>query len=73
MNATTPDLEVRVAHLEQELRELKQLVISTSDKPNPKAWRQTLGMFKDDPIFDAIIQKGREYRESQPYPEDVEE
>ena len=29
--------------------------------------------FKDDPLFEAIVQKGREYRESQPYPEDVEQ
>lgn len=67
------ELQERVASLEREVNDLKSQLREAQRQPNPKAWRQTIGMFKDDPIFDAIIQKGREYRESQPCPEDVEE
>lgn len=67
------ELQEKVTSLEREVNDLKAQLKEAKGPPNPKAWRQSIGMFKDDPEFDAIIQKGREYRESQPYPEDVED
>lgn len=69
---STTELQERVELLERELNDLKSEFRKSQTEPHPKAWKKTVGLFKDDPLFDAIIQKGREYRESQPYPEDVE-
>lgn len=68
----TTELQERVDRLERELVELRGIVMKPQTQPPQKAWQNTFGKFKDDPLFEAIIQKGREYRESQPYPEDVE-
>ena len=70
---STTELQERVALLERELNDIKAQLRDNHAKPHPKAWKKTVGIFKNDPLFDAIVQKGREYRESQPYPEDVEE
>ena len=70
---STTELQERVALLEREVNDIKSQLVKAQSKPHPKAWLNTVGIFKDDPVFDAIVQKGREYRESQPYPEDVEE
>ena len=70
---STTELQERVDRLERELVELREIVMKPEGQPAQKAWRNTFGKFKDDPLFEAIIQKGREYRGSQPYPEDVEE
>lgn len=64
-------IEERVERIEREISELKQQFLKPSTKPHPKAWLNTVGIFKDDPGFDEIVRLGREYRESQPYPEDV--
>lgn len=69
---STTELQKRVELLERELNDIKVELQSAQKKPHPKAWMKTVGIFKNDPVFDAIVQKGREYRESQPYPEDVE-
>ena len=70
---STSELQERVDRLERELVELREIVMKPQAQPPRKAWQNTFGKFKDDPLFDSIIKKGREYRESQPYPEDVEE
>ena len=70
---STAELQERVDRLERELVELREIVMKPQAQPSRKAWQNTFGKFKDDPLFDSIIKKGREYRESQPYPEDVEE
>ena len=70
---STTELQERVDRLERELVELREIVMKPEGQSAQKAWQSTFGKFKDDPLFEAIIQKGREYRESQPYPEDVEE
>ncbi len=60
----------RLARLECEVGELKELMTQSWAKPHRKAWLRTVGIFKDDPGFQEIVRLGREYRESQPYPED---
>lgn len=51
------ELEKRVAVLEKELAELRKLVA-----PEQPAWRKTFGVFANDPFFDAMVERGREWR-----------
>ena len=53
-------LEKRVASLELEFAQFKQHFASS-----PATWRETFGMFADDPEFDEIVRLGREYRHKQ--------
>jgi hypothetical protein len=48
-------LEEKVAHLEK----------NESQKQSPW-WEQWFGAFKDNPDFDAAMERGAEYRRSQP-------
>ncbi|WP_395095124.1 hypothetical protein [Armatimonas sp.] len=57
-------LEERVALIEEELKQLRQLTQS-SPTPKHKGWRSLLGTSDDDPAFDEIIRLGREYRNGQ--------
>lgn len=66
------ELQDKVAFLERELNDLKLRLLLEHEQPGPNDWQKTIGMFKDDPLFDSIVRRGREYRESQPCPEDVE-
>jgi hypothetical protein len=63
MTSSTPTLEQRVEQLEKELAQLKQQI-----KPTPQAeqpwWEKIVGVFADDPDFEAAIELGREYRQS---------
>ena len=60
----TPTLEERVAELEAEVKQLKQQ--RERDKSDePRGWRRIVGVFKDDPEFEAAVQAGREWRESE--------
>ena len=56
MSAT---IEERVAMLEKELLNLKQLIRSTRVE---KDWRKTFGLSANDPGFDEMIRLGREIR-----------
>ncbi|MCH7988142.1 MAG: hypothetical protein IID46_03210 [Planctomycetes bacterium] len=56
------DLEQRVATLEEKVSLLKQLLQHSSKH---KDWQKTFGMFADDPGFEEMVNRGREYRESQ--------
>ena len=61
----------RVADLERDMAELKQVVRSTLDqgvsRPASKgAWRATIGAFKDDPFYDDMVRIGRDFRRRQP-------
>lgn len=60
----TEEIAQRVAALEEQMRELRELV-----KPSPFApdWRSTVGMFSDDADFDEILELGRKYRQGQKY------
>ena len=59
-------LETRLAVLEAEVAQLKQ---NTTTAPNNGAasadWLDKIyGVFADDPIFDEVVELGRQYRES---------
>ena len=56
-------LEKRVASLESEFAAFKQRLGSS-----PTTWRETFGMFADDPEFDEIVRLGKEYRKKQRAP-----
>ena len=69
--ATT--LAKRISALEQEMLELKSMVLTkvdtkTADNAPPKldGWRTLFGRSKDDPTFDEAVHLGREYRRRQP-------
>jgi len=53
-------IEERVATLEKELNDLKQLIQSTRVE---KDWWKTFGLSADDPGFDEMIRLGRDIRE----------
>jgi len=57
------NLEKRVEALERELKSLKSTVRKTEDKD--PWWERLAGAFKDDPLFDEIVEAGRKYRRSQ--------
>ena len=60
MNMPTATLEERVATLEKEFATLKQVVAPNIPR---KDWRDTFGMFADDPEFDDVLRRGREFRQ----------
>ena len=55
----SPTIEERVAILEKELTDLKQLIQSTRVE---KDWRKTFGLSANDLGFDEMIRLGREIR-----------
>ena len=57
------NLEERIASLEEEMREIKALLKTLGNTQQPW-WERCAGMFKDDPLFDAIIEAGQAYRRS---------
>lgn len=59
---TIEALEERVATLERELRELRELLKSSGRKKDPL---RTFGMFKDDPVYAEIVELGRKWRQEQ--------
>ena len=65
----TKGLESRVSELETKIAAMQQALDCLAGKknhPNPHGawWITTAGRFKDDPVFDEIVNLGREYRES---------
>jgi hypothetical protein len=61
----------RVAELERDVQELKQalrerLPADPHPKPANDAWRNTVGIYKDEPLYDDVIRIGRAYRQRQP-------
>ena len=57
-------LEVRVAALEAELAQLKQMMQSGSLQQEVPWWLKVAGSFKDDPTFDDAVRFGQEWRQS---------
>ena len=57
------NLEERIASLEEEMHEIKALLKTLGNTQQPW-WERCAGMFKDDPLFDAIIEAGQIYRQS---------
>ncbi len=60
---STANLEKRVEALEREVRSLKRLVKKSKSDQKPW-WERLAGTFKDDPVFDEIVEAGRKYRKS---------
>lgn len=61
----TRTLEERMTAMEKELAQLKQqLQVGKLPETEPR-WKQIIGVFKDDPLFDEAERLGREWRESQ--------
>ena len=58
-------LAARVDKLEQEVRELKELLKARAE-PGPDDWKKSIGIFKDDPTFDEVVKLGAAYRRRQP-------
>ena len=63
-------MEERVKSLEQEVAGMKAILGQTASVKNN--WESTVGAFESDPLFKEALRLGREYRESQPSPEDRE-
>jgi hypothetical protein len=63
-------MEERVKSLEQEVAGMKAILGRTAPVKND--WESTVGTFESDPLFKEALRLGREYRESQPPPEDRE-
>ena len=55
-------IEERVATLEKELNDLKQLIQGSRVE---KDWRKTFGLSTNDPGFDEMIRLGRDIREQE--------
>jgi hypothetical protein len=63
---TSQQLEDRLSSLEQEMVQLKSLIIK-SDAPSAKPrkwWHKIAGSAANDPTFDEAEQLGREWRRS---------
>jgi hypothetical protein len=64
-----PSLEQRVARLESELTQIKsQQNPSEVEKP---WWKKIIGMYADDPYFEAAVASGRAYRQASGVMEDI--
>jgi hypothetical protein len=64
--ATNEDLrrlEARVAQLENELRQVKDLLPEREPEDGP-AWKKLVGWFKDDPTFGDFVRRCEQYREA---------
>jgi len=55
--------EERITALEREMREVKSVLKTVSGTQQPW-WERLAGTFKDDPLFDEIVEAGAEYRRS---------
>lgn len=56
---STEALEVRVSHLESEVRALREELAKIQSR---RGWRRTVGVFADDPGFWEIVRLGAEER-----------
>jgi hypothetical protein len=61
---TTPQLEARLATLEEEMAQIKRLLIMKEESPQIPWWEKIAGSFADDPDFDEAERLGREWRKS---------
>ena len=64
---TMEELEQRLIAVEKAVAELRRRVAA----PATENWLERIaGKFEGDPEFEKVIQYGREFRDSHPYPED---
>jgi hypothetical protein len=64
MTSSTPTLEQRVEQLERDLTQLKLQIQVTSRAPEEPWWEKIVGVFADDPDFEAAVELGKDYRQS---------
>ncbi len=59
---TVEALEARVARLEQQM---SQLMVDKSDggEPASDAWKQSVGMFRGDPVFKEMLDEAQRMRD----------
>ncbi|MDZ4288681.1 MAG: hypothetical protein U0984_12020 [Prosthecobacter sp.] len=62
-------MEERMNSLEQEVAGLKAML--GLSKPVKKDWESTVGMFQNDPVFDEVMDLGRQWREAQTYEQEI--
>jgi hypothetical protein len=60
---TSQQLKTRVATLETELAQMKQILVDSSQIKNPW-WLEIAGSCEHDPTFDAAVRLGQEWRKS---------
>lgn len=58
-------LEDRMTMVEQEIERLKQQLQAVQPQETEPRWKQIIGVFKDDPLFDEAERLGREWRDEQ--------
>ena len=56
------NLEKRVDLLEREVQRLKSVIGSKVEENQRSWWERLAGTFKDDPVFDEIVEAGHKYR-----------
>ena len=59
----SPHLELRVANLEAELAQMKQMLSVFVEKKDPW-WLKVAGSFENDPTFDEAVRLGQVWRKS---------
>jgi hypothetical protein len=64
MPTTAAKLDRRVTVLERELRKIRSELKVAQRAAQEPWWTRLAGKFKDDPLFDEIIEAGRAYRRS---------
>ena len=64
MRIADPKLAKRVTSLERELQKLKVELKTMRQGSPPPWWERCTGVFKNDPLFDDMVEAGRAYRQS---------
>lgn len=59
---TTQQLEARLATLEEEIVQIKRLLITKEEMPQIPWWEKIAGSLADDPDFDEAERLGKEWR-----------
>ena len=57
-------LERRVTVLERELRKMRSELKAVRKVSQQPSWKRLAGRFKNDPLFDEIVEAGNAYRRS---------
>lgn len=61
---TTQQLEARLVTLEEEMAQIKRLLMIEEEPSQIPWWEKIAGSFADDPDFDEAERLGREWRKS---------
>lgn len=64
MPAVNMNLEKRITTLERKLRKVQAELKEVRQASRQPWWEQLAGRFKDDPLFDEVMEAGQKYRRS---------